>query len=245
MDGGSVLKGKESSGGAKWSGSQETWKEPEEKAASNSANPLSMCLSALLNQDRRASTRMALAISRYLLAPHKGKRGSSVPYSNGRRQVKTAWGREQSPQPAVAEMVCIQRAGPQSSSVLWAVTLSYYRAVSFPFCHVFCVCVCFPSTPQGCLFQISHLHCRWWKSRSLHVLCRSLGPPPPSKGFNNNSLFSVQQEGLQPCGIFPHSLKSSPLSGEESVSDVNVVLRVCKAFWSCLLSPQQDDKLRV
>lgn len=142
MDGGSVLKGKESSGGAKWSGSQETWKEPEEKAASNSANPLSMCLSALLNQDRRASTRMALAISRYLLAPHKGKRGSSVPYSNGRRQVKTAWGREQSPQPAVAEMVCIQRAGPQSSSVLWAVTLSYYRAVSFPFCHVFCVCVC-------------------------------------------------------------------------------------------------------
>lgn len=57
-----------------------------------------------------------------------------------------------------------------------------------------------------------------------------IGPTSPSKCFNSNHLFSVQREGLQPCGIFLHSLKSSLLSGEESVSDVNVVLRVFKVF---------------
>lgn len=25
----------------------------------------------------------------------------------------------------------------------------------------------------------SHIHSQWWKSHSLHVLCRSRGPPPP------------------------------------------------------------------
>jgi len=64
----------------------------------------------------------------------------------------------------------------------------------------------------------------------LTYVLQIIGPTSPSECFNNNQLFSVQREGLQPCGIFPHSLKSSLLSGEESVSDVNVVLRVCKAF---------------
>lgn len=113
-------------------------------------------------------------------------------------------------------------------------------------CIFFCVGCCFffflpPPKVVYFKFPISTLD----GGKAVAYMCCADPSPPPSKGFNNNRLFSVQQEGLQPCGIFPHSLKSSPLSGEESVSDVNVVLRVCKAFWSCLLSPQQDDKLRV
>jgi len=36
------------------------WSKPAESAASNSANPLSMCLSALLNQDHRACAQTVL-----------------------------------------------------------------------------------------------------------------------------------------------------------------------------------------
>lgn len=165
----------------------------------------------------------------------KGQGGCSNPCKNIPWQAKRAWG--SGLQPSVAKMICIQRDAPWSSSLLWAVTLSYYHTTSFLsffFCHGFY----FSSVVY---FKFSSPVEKPYPTYVLQII----GPTFPSKYFDNNHLFSVQWEGLQPCGIFLHSLKSSLLSGEESVSDVNVVLRVFKVFWSCLLSPQHGDKLRV
>lgn len=135
--------------------------------------------------------------------------------------------------------ICIQRDAPWSSLLLWAVTLKYYHTVSFLSCHGFSFCLglfagFFPFLFHGLLMLFIS------SSSSPLLTVEKLYPTyalqiirpasPSSESFNNNQLFSVQQAGLQPCGVFLHSLKSSLLSGEESVSDVNVVLRVCKVF---------------
>lgn len=215
--------------------SQKRWRQPAESAASKPANPLSTCLRALLNLDHRLSSQMALTDPGIPgSTPWRDKEADQTPAKAYHGKQREDVGRVCSPleQRWSASRGMLLGAVHFSGQSHWVITI-YHLSSLFSFA------IFFPS--NFVYFKFSSLVEKLYLTNVLQIT----GPTSLSKCFNNNHLFSVQRGELQPCGIFLHSLKSSFLSGEESVSDVNVALRVFKVFWSCLLSPQHGDKLRV